>query len=153
MKSYAAKADASKVPRVCTFGIGKYANHYFLKMLASIGRGHNGETFVAHTVQRDMMELLQRCKVPILTDIAVGLPSQMGAEVYPFPIPDLFAGAPVMIGGKISGGLPPGGHCRQTRRRVRVAKNHPGCHGPAEQRGFHPAGEGVHQAAYRHHDR
>ena len=107
MKSYAAKADASKVPRVCTFGIGKYANHYFLKMLASIGRGHNGETFVAHTVQRDMMELLQRCKVPILTDIAVGLPSQMGAEVYPFPIPDLFAGAPVMISGKISGGLPP----------------------------------------------
>ena len=106
MKSYAAKADVPKVPRVCTFGIGKYANHYFLKMLASIGRGHNSETSSPDGAARHD-ELLHRCKVPILTDIAVGLPSEMGAEVYPFPIPDLFAGAPVMISGKITGGLPP----------------------------------------------
>jgi hypothetical protein len=27
------------LPRVCTFGIGRYCNHYFLKMLATIGQG------------------------------------------------------------------------------------------------------------------
>ena len=30
------------LPRVCTFGIGRFCNHYFLKMLANIG-GHRCE--------------------------------------------------------------------------------------------------------------
>jgi len=100
-------AEGKTHPRVCTFGIGKYANHYFLKMLANIGRGLNGAAYLAETVTKDMSQLLHECKIPILTDIALGVPSNAGVEVYPFPIPDLFAGAPVMISGKIMGGLPP----------------------------------------------
>ncbi|GAA0157137.1 hypothetical protein LIER_38405 [Lithospermum erythrorhizon] len=32
-------------PRIHTFGIGAYCNHYFLRMLAMIGRGHYGAAF------------------------------------------------------------------------------------------------------------
>ncbi|CAL5356567.1 unnamed protein product [Camellia sinensis] len=32
-------------PRICTFGIGSYCNHYFLQMLAQIGRGYYDAAF------------------------------------------------------------------------------------------------------------
>lgn len=96
------------LPRVCTFGIGRYANHFFLKMLANIGRGMNGAAYSPDNVEPMMFELLRASKTPILTDIAVGIPTHLtGVEIYPFPVPDLFAGAPVMISGKCVGGLPP----------------------------------------------
>jgi hypothetical protein len=95
------------LPRVCTFGIGRYANHFFLKMLANIGRGMNGAAYSPKNVQPEMSELLHASRIPILTDIAVGIPdSKNGVEIYPSVVPDLFAGAPVMISGKCAGGLP-----------------------------------------------
>ena len=99
---------AAMLPRVNTFGIGRYANHYFLKMLANIGRGMNGAAYSPETVEKKMFDLLRASKTPILTNIAVGIPqSAQGVEILPFPVPDLFAGAPVMISGKCAGGLPP----------------------------------------------
>lgn len=98
---------AAMLPRVNTFGIGRYANHYFLKMLAGIGRGMNGAAYSPETVEKKMFDLLRASKTPILTNIAVGIPqSAQGVEILPFPVPDLFAGAPVMISGKCVGGLP-----------------------------------------------
>merc|ERR1719224_239802 len=55
---------AAMLPRVNTFGIGRYANHYFLKMLANIGRGLNGAAYLAETVTKDMSQLLHECKIP-----------------------------------------------------------------------------------------
>ena len=99
---------AAMLPRVHAFGIGRYANHFFLKMLANIGRGMTGAAYSPETVEKKMFDLLHASKTPILTDIVVGIPqSTQGVEILPFPVPDLFAGAPVMISGKCAGGLPP----------------------------------------------
>jgi len=46
----------------------------------------------------------------VLTDVMLGIPGageSSKVEVYPFPVPDLYIGAPVMVAGKIQGGLPP----------------------------------------------
>jgi hypothetical protein len=100
--------EGAMLPRVCTFGIGRYANHFFLKMLANIGRGMNGAAYSPGTVEKKMFDLLRASKTPILTNIAVGIPqSAQGVQIFPFPVPDLFAGAPVMLSGKCHGGLPP----------------------------------------------
>jgi len=42
------------LPRVCTFGIGRYCNHYFLKMLANIGRGMSDAAFTPARIQEQM---------------------------------------------------------------------------------------------------
>lgn len=98
------------LPRVCTFGIGRYCNHYFLKMLANIGRGLSDAAFTPHRISRQMSALLAAANAPVLTDIQIGISSGkagMAPEIYPFPVPDLFVGAPVTVSGKIQGGLPP----------------------------------------------
>lgn len=39
------------LPRVCTFGIGTYCNHFFLRQLATSGRGAFDVAFRAHAIQ------------------------------------------------------------------------------------------------------
>jgi len=91
--------------RLLTFGIGKYCNWYFLKMLATSGRGFNSNVMYQEKIFVEIMKLMEKVAVPILTD--VGLQMQVSdAEIYPFPIPDLFAGAPLVISGKYSGDFP-----------------------------------------------
>jgi len=95
------------LPRVCTFGIGRYCNHYFLKMLATIGRGLSDAAFTPDRIARQMTALLSAACSPVLTDVQIGISGDAGLEIYPFPVPDLFVGSPVMVSGKIQGGLPP----------------------------------------------
>merc|ERR1712157_474511 len=61
--------------RFLTLGIGSYCNWFFLKMLSKLGRG--------------------------FTDIEVGLKGDE-IEIYPFPIPDLFIGAPVVVAARFT---------------------------------------------------
>jgi hypothetical protein len=97
-------------PRVCTFGIGRYCNHYFLKMLSQIGKGLCDAAYTDEMVGSQMTALIKASKTPVLTDVEIGIPGagqNSKVEVYPFPVPDLYIGAPVMVAGKIQGGLPP----------------------------------------------
>ena len=103
------QADAAAAPiRLLTFGIGSYCNHYFLKMLSFIGRGfcevvmRNDQQLL----QRKIYGLMARTFAPCLVDITVGIAGLKDCEIYPFPIPDLFCGAPVLIVGKYSGRFP-----------------------------------------------
>lgn len=41
----AIQAAGPRAPRISTFGIGMFCNYFFLKMLASIGRGLNDAVF------------------------------------------------------------------------------------------------------------
>ena len=97
-------------PRVCTFGIGRYCNHYFLKMLSQIGKGLSDAAYTDERVGSQMITLINASRTPVLTDVMLGIPGageSSKVEVYPFPVPDLYIGAPVMVAGKIQGGLPP----------------------------------------------
>ena len=122
-------------------------------MLANIGRGMNGAAYSPETVEKKMFDLLRASKTPILTNIAVGIPqSAQGVEILPFPVPDLFAGAPVMISGKCGRPAPHDRGPGARRGRRGVAAEHPRGDGPAEQRDGHPPGQGVCEAAHRPHD-
>ncbi len=87
--------------RLFTVGIGSAPNTWFLEKAAEAGRGvslsirDNGD--VASTVS----ELLTRLEHPVITDLSVQYANGFG-EIYPNPIPDLYAGQPTMILGKIS---------------------------------------------------
>eukprot|EP01084_Bolivina_argentea_P183569 316736_1 len=82
--------------RFLTLGIGSYCNWFFLTMLSKLGRGFSDVVVYRERIYHKMDHLLRMANTPVLTDIEIGLTSDE-IEIYPFPIPDLFIGAPVVI--------------------------------------------------------
>ncbi|CAD7696108.1 unnamed protein product [Ostreobium quekettii] len=99
-------ADLS-VPRVSTFAIGPYCNHFFLKQLAVIGRGMFDVAFTPFSIQAQMERMLDAAAKPVLTDVRIRMDGPTDVELYPFPIPDLFVGHPLLVSGKYNGNFPP----------------------------------------------
>eukprot|EP00898_Chlorokybus_atmophyticus_P000257 jgi/Chlat1/1231/Chrsp115S01679 len=95
------------VPRISCFGIGIYCNHFFLKMLAQLGRGLCDIAYNPGKLRGQMERLLVAAATPVLTDVAVGIPGLLhGCEVYPNPVPDLFCGAPLLVAGRFVDAFP-----------------------------------------------
>jgi hypothetical protein len=73
-------AQAPLEPRVFTFGIGPYCNHFFLKQLATIGRGLSDSAFRPHQVQLQIERMLVAAAAPLLSDVMLLV--QVGVIVY-----------------------------------------------------------------------
>ncbi|GBG76153.1 hypothetical protein CBR_g21902 [Chara braunii] len=103
-----ASARGGSAPRISTFGIGHYCNYFFLRMLAVIGRGIADAAFTQDKVKEQMERLLLAASTPLLTNLQLSIPDlPHGCEIYPFPVPDLFCGNPLVISGKFHGTFPP----------------------------------------------
>lgn len=98
----------SKNPRVNTFGIGRLCNHYFLKQLSSIGRGLYDAAFSQDRIETRMERMMEASSRPVLTEVALGIESTSVTDVamYPFPIPDLYSGQPLLLSATFRGTLP-----------------------------------------------
>ncbi|KAM7513519.1 hypothetical protein LguiA_003102 [Lonicera macranthoides] len=106
LKSHPTK-QRSISPRVHTFGIGAFCNHYFLRMLAIIGRGHHDAAYDTDSIEARMEGLFARASSTIVANIAIdGLDGLDGLEVYPSRIPDLLSGSPLIISGRYQGDFP-----------------------------------------------
>lgn len=81
--------------RLFTVGIGPAPNHWFLQRAAQAGRALALTIRSEHEVGHAIDNLLNALRFPVLTDIAVHLPEGQ-AEMYPQPIPDLYADRPAM---------------------------------------------------------
>lgn len=87
--------------RLFTVGIGPSPNTWFLEKAAEAGRGISVSIQNEHDVAQSINELLNGLVHPVVTDIAVQYPSGHG-EIYPRPLPDLYAKRPGMWVAKIS---------------------------------------------------
>lgn len=92
--------------RVLTFGIGRYCNWYFLKMLALKTRGWSSGAVSAQDIDERMNRLIDSANTPILRDVQLDISSINYAELYPPRIPDLFAGKPIVVAGVVKGRFP-----------------------------------------------
>ncbi|CAI5458458.1 unnamed protein product [Closterium sp. Yama58-4] len=87
-------------PRISTFGIGPSVNPFFLKWLAAATRGSSQVTRNPAEVRRRLDGMLQAMARPLVTNIAIrDLPP--ACELYPYPIPDLYASGPVVVSGRM----------------------------------------------------
>ncbi|XP_039126198.1 inter-alpha-trypsin inhibitor heavy chain H3 isoform X2 [Dioscorea cayenensis subsp. rotundata] len=94
-------------PRISTFGIGSYCNHYFLRLLASISRGLYGAAHDPDSIEVEMQRWLRRASLPITANIEVEVFDRLDAfEMYPQRIPDLSIGCPQIVFGRYQGKLP-----------------------------------------------
>jgi len=102
------KDPASRYIRIHTIGLGQYCNHQFLRMLSLVGRGFNENVIDMRQeglVQKRTLRLMHSMSNPVLSYISLAMQAE-GVELYPFPIPDLFKGAPLLVAGKHAGQFP-----------------------------------------------
>lgn len=94
--------------RVFTVGIGSAPNSFLMTRAAELGRGtftHIGsETQVAER----MGELFGKLENPVMTDIAAIFDGAGAQDITPDPVPDLYAGEPVVLTAELAGTNPTG---------------------------------------------
>lgn len=101
------RSTGSISPRICTFGIGLYCNHYFLQMLAEIGRGRYDCSYDADLVASRIERLFTKASSVILANITIHIPEQLNVlELIPSQIQDLSSGNPLIISGRYKGDFP-----------------------------------------------
>ncbi|KAF7142694.1 hypothetical protein RHSIM_Rhsim05G0005400 [Rhododendron simsii] len=99
--------QGSICPRVHTFGIGTFCNHYFLRMLAIIGRGHHDAASDADSIEVRMKAFFDRASSTVLANVTIDAMDNMdGIEVYPSRIPDLLSESPLIVSGRYQGAFP-----------------------------------------------
>jgi len=91
--------------RLFTVGIGSAPNSYFMRKAAEVGRGSFTHIGDLREVKSRMNAMLTKLEHPALTDIRVGWPLSAGKriELYPTPLPDLYAGEPVTFAVRLQG--------------------------------------------------
>ncbi|XP_049393031.1 uncharacterized protein LOC125857473 isoform X1 [Solanum stenotomum] len=94
-------------PRISTFGIGLYCNHYFLQMLAQIGRGYYDVAYDLDSISSRLERLLNGTSSVILADLKIeALESLDSFELYPCYLPDLLSSRPLIVSGRFIGTCP-----------------------------------------------
>ncbi|GAA0171499.1 hypothetical protein LIER_25513 [Lithospermum erythrorhizon] len=94
-------------PRIHTFGIGSFCNHYFLRMLSIIGRGEYDAALDQDSIEELMERLLTRVTSVVLSNITFDFHDLDDLEVYPSRVPDLSSQGYLMISGRYQGTFPP----------------------------------------------
>ncbi|XP_021865385.1 uncharacterized protein [Spinacia oleracea] len=93
--------------RISTFGIGSYCNHYFLRMLAQIAKGHYDAAYDAESIAARLQRLFTMSSQVILSNVEVdALSHDQLPTLYPSTIQDLSRGSPIIISGRYEGKLP-----------------------------------------------
>ncbi len=87
--------------RLFTVGIGPAPNRWFIEKAATVGRGVSLTIRHSSDVIGPITELLTELESPVLTDIKVQYTGGFG-EIYPNPLPDLYANRPGVWVSKIS---------------------------------------------------
>ncbi|CAM8914279.1 unnamed protein product [Rhodiola kirilowii] len=100
------KKKASLHPRIHTFGIGSFCNHYFLQMLAILGRGYHDMAYVLESVEPRMERFFSNALSVILADISLDINDDLDYEVYPAPLPDMLSASPLILSGRYRGKFP-----------------------------------------------
>ena len=91
--------------RLFTVGIGSAPNGYFMKAAADMGRGSAVYINDLEMVTEQMERLFAKLEASVLTDLKIILPRNSG-RLTPNPLPDLYAGEPVVAAFLAKGDAP-----------------------------------------------
>lgn len=94
--------------RLFTVGIGSAPNGWFMRKAAEAGRGTYVLISALHEVNEKMGRLFRKLEAPQVTNIKVEWPDDLEETALPSPVPDLYAGEPVVIKARLSRAARPG---------------------------------------------
>ncbi|GAB2246985.1 hypothetical protein Droror1_Dr00006867 [Drosera rotundifolia] len=94
-------------PRIHTFGIGQFCNHYFLRKLSIIGQGLYGAAYDSDSIESQLSKLINRASSTVLACLTIdSLDHLDDIEVFPTHIPDLSSEGAFVICGRYRGNMP-----------------------------------------------
>ncbi|TDJ43382.1 MAG: marine proteobacterial sortase target protein [Gammaproteobacteria bacterium] len=88
--------------RLFMVGIGAAPNRHFMRKAARFGRGHFTHIGRQDEVERKMEVLFDRLEKPLLRDIRLDWPAGSEALTQPDPVPDLYAGQPIIVTARLA---------------------------------------------------
>jgi Ca-activated chloride channel homolog len=86
--------------RLYSFGVGSSVNRYLLDRMSKVGRGHVQYLRQDEEAEPAIQAFYERIRNPLLTDVQIEWEGIEVVDVYPDPVPDLFAGQPVILVGR-----------------------------------------------------
>jgi Ca-activated chloride channel family protein len=89
--------------RVFAFGVGSAVNRFLLDKLAEVGRGSTEYILPGEPIEPAVQRFQRRASLPLLRDIAVDWGGASVADAMPAPIPDLYAGQPLVLVARFNG--------------------------------------------------
>ena len=92
--------------RIFSFGVGTSTNRYLLDAMAKLGRGAVAHINAGDSPADVMDRYFDRISHPALRSVKIDIPGVDPSKVLVFPreIPDVYAGRPVMVTGRIEAG-------------------------------------------------
>jgi Ca-activated chloride channel family protein len=101
------KAATRKNVRLFTFGVGDDVNAILLDQLAQENRGVSAYVRPGQSIDEEVSAFYAKIATPVLADISIDLGSTVTtSDVYPQPLPDLFAGSQLVMVGRYTGSGP-----------------------------------------------
>jgi Ca-activated chloride channel family protein len=82
--------------RLFTIGIGSAPNSFLMEHIATEGRGTFTHIGSENEVEQKVGELFNKLEAPVMTDLKVSTDG-VALETWPNPLPDLYAGEPVVL--------------------------------------------------------
>jgi len=92
--------------RLFPFGVGDDVNTVLLDTLAQKHRGSPAYVRPGERIDEAVAAFYARVQAPVLTDISLDFGDVIVEDVYPRPLPDLFAGTQLILVGRYRGGGP-----------------------------------------------
>ncbi len=87
--------------RLFTVGIGSAPNSYFMRRASELGRGTFTEIGSEDQVLTRMSALFAKLEKPVMVGLKATWPDGTVVEAWPDPLPDLYAGEPVVLSAKV----------------------------------------------------
>ncbi len=88
--------------RLFTVGIGSAPNTYFMQRASELGRGTFTQIGSGDQVLERMSTLFTKLEKPVMVGLKASWPEGTTVETWPDPLPDLYAGEPVVLSAKVS---------------------------------------------------
>ena len=88
--------------RLFFVGIGPAPNAFLMRRAAEIGRGSFVHISSQAQIGERLTELFTRLERPVITDLKLGWAPGLRADAWPSPLPDLYAGEPIVIAARVS---------------------------------------------------
>ena len=86
--------------RIFPFGVGYDVNTVLLDTIAENHRGASGYVRPEEAIDEKVSAFYAKVSTPLLADLALDLGDIRASDIYPYPLPDLFAGSQLVVVGR-----------------------------------------------------
>ncbi|MGD8736576.1 MAG: VIT domain-containing protein [Anaerolineae bacterium] len=90
--------------RIFPFGVGYDVNTFLLDKIAQNHRGISGYVRPEEEIDEKVSAFYAKVSTPLLSDLEIDFGSIEVEDIYPYPLPDLFAGTQLVVAGRYRGG-------------------------------------------------